>query len=63
MLQKIHGTSLHTTQNTQETVKENTPTEKTELDILKEMLAKAISEENYEQAAVLRDQIKSREGK
>ncbi len=63
MLQKIHGTSLHTTQNAQETTKENAPTEKTELDILKEKLAKAISEENYEQAAVLRDQIKSKEGK
>ena len=36
--------------------------EKSELDILKEKLKTAIENENYEEAAVLRDEIRSKEG-
>jgi len=67
MLQKIHGTSVHTAETVQE--ENDIPTtkapkkEKSELDILKEELQKAISEENYEEAAILRDKIRSKEGK
>ncbi len=67
MLQKIHGTSLHTTENVQEEQKAPIPEapkkEKSELEILKEELQKAIADENYEQAAILRDKIRSKEGK
>ncbi len=67
MLQKIHGTSVHTTENVQEEKKvpasETPKKEKSELEILKEELQKAISEENYEEAAILRDKIRSKEGK
>ncbi len=67
MLQKIHGTSVHTTENVQEEkkvpVSETPKKEKSELEILKEELQKAISEENYEEAAILRDKIRSKEGK
>ena len=67
MLRKIHGTSVHTAAEekvkAEEIKKEEPLREKSELDILKEQLAKAISEEKYEEAAVIRDQIKSKEGK
>ncbi len=65
MLQKIHGTSVHPTEKTQgEACEPKTPIkEKSELEILKEKLSRAIAEENYEEAAVLRDKIKSKEGK
>lgn len=66
MLQKIHGTSKHTaeTEKPQEAPKPETPKkEKSQLDILKEKLAQAIAEENYEQAAVIRDEIRNKEGK
>lgn len=66
MLQKIHGTSVHTTQSVQEE-KDPTPEkpkkEKSELEVLKEELQKAITEEKYEEAAILRDKIRSKEGK
>lgn len=67
MLQKIHGTAVHTEDVAQE--EKSTPPaeapkkEKSELDILKEELQKAITEENYEQAAIIRDKIRSKEGK
>ena len=67
MLQKIHGTSVHITENVQEEQKEPIPEtpkkEKSELELLKEELQKAIADENYEQAAILRDKIRSKEGK
>ncbi len=67
MLQKIHGTSVHLAESVQEEPKVPVPEkpkkEKSELDILKEELQKAIAEENYEQAAILRDKIRSKEGK
>ena len=67
MLKKIHGTAVHTASEekpkTAEIKNEEPIKEKSELDILKERLAKAISEEKYEEAAVIRDQIKSKEGK
>ena len=67
MLKKIHGTSTHTG-----IVKEDSPTEKasekpisnnepTELEKLKLSLAEAISSENFEEAAILRDKIRSME--
>ena len=66
MLKKIHGTSVHTVTDEKATadgIKKEAPlSEKSELDILKEKLAKAIAEEKYEEAAVIRDQIKSKEG-
>ena len=37
--------------------------EKSELEILKDKLQTAIAEENYEEAAKLRDEIRSKEGK
>lgn len=66
MLQKIHGTSLHKNGNNQA---ENPQREKapkkelSELEILKNQLQTAIENENYEEAAVLRDKIRSKEGK
>lgn len=67
MLKKIHGTSVHSATDektaVEEIKKEEPAREKSELDILKERLTKAIAEEKYEEAAVIRDQIKSKEGK
>ena len=67
MLQKIHGTSVHNTETVPEEKKAPTPEkpkkEKSEIEILKENLQKAIAEENYEEAAILRDKIRSKEGK
>lgn len=65
MLQKIHGTSVHTEEKAQaEPSQEAIPEkEKSELEILKEKLSRAIAEEKYEEAAVIRDEIKSKEGK
>ena len=37
--------------------------EKSEIEILKEKLSEAISSENYEEAAKIRDEIRSKEGK
>lgn len=62
MLQKIHGTSVHNVKK--EEVKEEAPKkEKTEIEILKEKLQDAITSENYEEAAKIRDEIRSKEGK
>lgn len=64
MLRKIHGTSVHNEAKT-----ENPPApeikkeEKSELDILKDKLKEAIESENYEEAAKIRDEIRSKEGK
>lgn len=65
MLQKIHGTSVHTEEKVQTEIskKESPQKEKSELEILKEKLSRAIAEEKYEEAAVIRDEIKSKEGK
>ncbi len=66
MLQKIHGTSVHTTESLKV---EDTPVpevkkeEKSELDILKDKLKEAIETENYEEAAKIRDEIREKEGK
>ena len=65
MLQKIHGTSVHTEEKAQaEPSQVDIPEkEKSELEILREKLSRAIAEEKYEEAAVIRDEIKSKEGK
>lgn len=59
MLQKIHGTSKHITK--QAPIKEEKSI--SELDILREKLKDAINAENFEEAAVLRDEIRKKEGK
>mgnify|MGYP002734590934 CR=1 FL=1 len=66
MLQKIHGTSVHISEseNAKESPSVNEPVkEKSEIDILKEKLAQAIKEEKYEEAALIRDSIRNKEGK
>jgi len=63
MLQKIHGTSIHTTGSSKEEIPQIKKEEKSETDILKEKLQEAIKNENYEEAAKIRDEIRSREGK
>lgn len=64
MLQKIHGTSVHVAQTetaAQQDIKKEAPgKKKSELDILKEKLQAAIAEENYEEAAKIRDEIRNK---
>ena len=55
----MHGTSAHKPRETD--VKKNDP--KAEIEMLRELMAKAIKEENFEEAARLRDEIKSKEVK
>ena len=61
MLRKIHGSAKHVTG--EEQVEEKTPEIKPEnpVEELKQQLKKAIAEENFEQAAVLRDKIREAE--
>lgn len=63
MLQKIHGTSVHIENGAKQEVPEIKKEEKSEIDILKEKLKEAIDSENYEEAAKIRDEIRSKEGK
>ena len=67
MLQKIHGTPVHNIPSekpkTEEIKKEEPVKKKSEFDILREKLQTAIAEERYEEAAKIRDEIKSKEGK
>ena len=61
MLRKIHGSAKHVTaedtvEETKQEVKKKSPIEE-----LKEQLKKAIAEENFEQAAILRDKIRETE--
>ena len=67
MLQKIHGTPVHSVfeekKEQAEINKEASPKKKSEIDILKERLQEAISKENYEEAAKIRDEIREKEGK
>lgn len=65
MLKKIHGTAKHTEIPTVKK-EENTKGSKKapdETDILREKLAEAIANENFEEAAILRDKIREKEGK
>lgn len=65
MLRKIHGSTQHiTAQDNAEEKKEETKQEakpKNPVEELKEQLKCAIAEENFEQAAVLRDKIRESE--
>ena len=63
MLQKIHGTSVHTEVKTEAPAPEIKKEEKSELDILKDKLKEAINSEKYEEAAKIRDEIRAKEGK
>ncbi len=61
MLKKIHGTQKHIVSlDTQKTVEEKQ--ELTETEKLKKELKAAIEEENFEKAALLRDEIRKKEG-
>lgn len=62
MLKKIHGTSKHLT-HIQKNAKEEPPEQVSETQLLREKMAKAIKEENFEEAAKLRDLIREKEGK
>ena len=59
MLQKIHGTSVHTETKNEAPAPETKKEEKSELDILKDNLKEAINTENYEEAAKIRDEIRA----
>ena len=64
MLKKIHGTSKHVTSAEVEKEAQNIPAEKKDtVTELKTLLKKAIEEENFEEAAVLRDKIRDAEKK
>lgn len=60
MLKKIHGTSTHASKESEKKPVKEEET-KSELDILKEKLKAAIEEENFEEAAKLRDTIREME--
>lgn len=76
-LRQIHGAGAHTgkapayvnnvknvknAENAEENQRtQNVPEEKTQAETLKQALAEAVKAENYEQAAVIRDQIKALE--
>ena len=62
MLKKIHGTSKHILEDTKPK-KEEVKEPKSEIELLREKLANAIAEENFEEAASLRDIIREKEGK
>ena len=65
MLKKIHGTQKHTETEIKETVQSTQEERKevSEIDALREKMAKAIAQENFEEAARLRDEIREKEGK
>lgn len=64
MLQKIHGTAKHTVESVPvKKAQEQKAPVKSELDILREKLAEAILQENFEEAAAIRDSIREKEGK
>ena len=63
MLQKIHGTSVHSEEKAEAPAPEIKKEEKSEIDILKDKLKEAIETENYEEAAKIRDEIRAKEGK
>ncbi len=59
LLLKIHGKNRHVSQTN---VKTKVNSKQTKLEELKEKLEKVIKEEKYEEAAVIRDEIKKIEG-
>lgn len=64
MLSAIHGATEHVGSGPKNRLKEHTqesPQELNEIETLREQLTVAVSDENYEQAAELRDQIKQLE--
>ena len=63
MLKKIHGTANHI-QDSAPLKEQNKEKEApSEIDVLREKLSEAISKENFEEAAILRDKIREKEGK
>lgn len=62
MLKKIHGTSKHIAEEIKPQ-KEEVKKSKSEIELLREKMANAIAEENFEEAASLRDIIREKEGK
>lgn len=58
MLKKIHGTQKHIADSVPEAKEEVKEAPKSPIDDLKAQLMKAIAEENFEEAAVLRDKIR-----
>ena len=63
MLKKIHGTQKHVTDSAPAVKEKVKEAPKNPVDELKESLAKAIAEENFEEAAILRDKIREMENK
>ena len=63
MLKKIHGSAKHVTGEEQAEEKKHEANPKNPLEELKEQLKNAIAEENFEQAAILRDKIREEEKK
>ncbi len=61
MLKKIHGTAKHVTAPVQSAEEPKKETQKSPVEKLREELTRAIAEENFEQAAVLRDKIRETE--
>lgn len=59
-LQRIHGKAKHVGKTGQ--IMGETEIETNNIELLKKELEKAVEEQNYEQAAVLRDKIKEAEG-
>lgn len=62
MLKKIHGSSQHIEKTPMVKTEAPRKEEKDELTILREALKQAILEENFEEAAILRDKIREKEG-
>ena len=64
-IQRIHGKAVHSgkvPERTAEPIKSKEPTVQEKIATLEEQMKKAIDEQNFEQAAVLRDEIKKLKG-
>ena len=63
MLRKIHGSAKHITAEDVPAEKQQEEKAENPIDALKQQLKKAIAEEDFEQAAILRDKIREAEKK